>query len=254
MMTFYTNRLNSCYIDSLLSILFLADMGSFVRRILQTNITRTTYRPSTVTSTSGITDIRQYAREVRTVIDRLFRDVQRERQSTELAKITSRADRAFTVGRMGNPAELYELLTALFPALLIEYARKESDGIHTRRQCLFDMTDVRTVRVQLRSWPSHLVFSNGGIEWYRGGARNLINWTDRGFGLELYGGLYRLVGAIVHVNQCHYVSYFRIRPDEPFYYYDDMHTQPQLLDELPTRGIFMDTTKRQPAMLFYVRM
>lgn len=251
-MKFYSNKSNSCYIDSLLSIIFLADMGVFAKSILLANITRTTYTPSVVSSDSIVNDVKRFARDVRIIMYQLFTDADRKRHSTDLVRVLSRANRAFTLGSMANPAELYDLLASLFPRLLVQYNRKESDGVFARQQCLFDMTDVRDVRVRLRSWPSHLVFSNGGIERYTT-RKNLINWSEKGFGLTLYGNMYRLVGVIVHVNMCHYVSYFQIKQGEPFYYYDDMNGDPVIVNELPTNGVFQDVHKQQPAMYFYVK-
>lgn len=253
----YENRQNSCYIDSLLSVIFFADYGWYISQILRTDVTKIKYEKGVCSLGSNIKNMNTYASLVKLKLSKMFLDVDREIHTCSLIGLLSKCETRLKVGAMSNVAEAYELLCGLFPSLRIQYKRLESDGVYDREQCLFDMTDLPTLKEVLVSEPEVLTFSNGGIS--RGGGKR-INWTKYGFGETILDGKYRIVGVVVHVHLSHYVAYFYV-PSKTrnskghFYYYDDMvSNEAKMVASLPMIGIFQDSIAKQPAMFFYRRV
>jgi hypothetical protein len=241
----YSNKQNSCFIDSLLAILFLSGRGYYISRLIRTDIESIQYEKGVCSQYSRVRDVTNYALRVQQLLKNMFFDVDRKTHSIHLIRALSRCDARLKSGAMGNPAEIFDLLCGLFPSLKIRYRRKESDGIFTREQSLFDMTDLPTLSEMIKNTPPFLTFSNGGIERP---TKGLINWAKKGFDMTIINNTYTLVGAIVHVLQSHYVAYFSV--DGQWFHYDDLSSpNASPIDTLPK--IFHDTRTLQPAMLFY---
>lgn len=245
-MKLWKNKSNSCYIDSLLSILFLAKEGWFISKILCEEVNEIEYPPGIRTLTSKIDGMNKFASKVQTLLSGLFFDIQRKEHPNSLISFLSYCDTRIKTGNTGNPAEIYELLTSLFPSIQIHYRRKESDGNYDRSQALFDMTDFPLKKII--SSPKLLVFSNGGIERFKG----RINWAKRGFGVEIKHrmNIYELVGVIMHIGMCHYVSYYKV--DDVWWYYDDLFSRSKRIEN-QIQEVFVDTPRQQPAMFFYLK-
>lgn len=246
-MLLYKNKQNSCYIDSLISIIFFADYGYYITQILKNNVDTNNYTKGVCSINSNIVNIKEYAKEVQSMLKIMFFDVERTEHTCSLIFLLNKCDTRLKVGTMENVVETYELLCSLFPSLLIQYKRLESDGIYDREQCSFDMTDLPSLSENIKSEPSILTFFNGGITRREMG---LIDWKTYGFEETILDEKYQLVGVIQHVDLVHYISYFKI--NGIWYYYDDAQSdKANPIDELPHMGIFQDSKTKQPGMLFY---
>lgn len=248
-MKLYSNRSNSCYMNTLLSILFLADNGYFITKILREDIDNVVYGKSVCSTKSKIIDVSTFAKQVQQKLKGMFFDVERKIHSAELIRLLSHCNSNIKLGCISNSAEPYTLLCDLFPSLQVKYNRSEADGVHVRTQCLFDMVDLPRLKKVLKSSPDVLVFYNGGIERLTEG---LIDWSAKGFDEEILKDRYRLVGVIVHLGLVHYKSYTNI--DGKWYEYNDVVSDTaHLIRHLPEEGVFKDTKTSQPSMMFYVK-
>ena len=162
----------------------------------------------------------------------------------------SDCDTRIKCGQMGNPSEIYDLLATLNNNLMLRYERKESDGIFSRSQTLFDMTDLPDLTNSVHKWPSFLVFSNGGIERK---IKGLIDWRTKGFNDTILEGKFKLVGVIFHIHLSHYTCIFQI--EDKLFYYDDMSSEyaSQINKSFKDieNEVFQDNIVKQPAMYFY---
>lgn len=273
-MKMYPNKLNSCYMDSLLSIIFLANSGFFVTKILKQRISVQQYGRAICSLNSPITDVKNYASEVQELISALFFDEERKKHSCLLIQKLAQCNTNIRLGRFINVAEAYDLLCDLFPSLKITYRRAEEDKIYIREQAMFDMTDLPYMNSYVVSRPPVLVFNNGGLgridqqlyeEHLKKTTQNLddvqeyatglVDWTEKGFEFEILNGEYALVGAVLHVGLNHYTSVFMVDDlEEGWYHYDDSKgSEAQKIEKHHINVIFKDTPNVQPAMFFYVK-
>lgn len=268
----YSNANNSCYMDTLLSILFYANSGFFIKKILKQRTSVIDYPKTVCTTKSTIGDLTKYASEVQGLFETLYNDVNREVHSCDMIEKLSECNTEMNLGEFTNVAEVYSLICDLFPSLKITYQRSESDKIYIREQCMFDVTDITDMPSYIVSEPPFYVFSNGGIER---GVSGLIDWKTKGFDFEIFGGSYVLVGAILHVGLAHYTSVFLdtsapsasaesegddekdegdVNGGGKWYFYDDGRSATPLpVSKHHVNVIFKDSPRIQPAMFFYVK-
>lgn len=273
----YSNANNSCYMDTLLSILFYANSGFLIKKILKQRTSVIDYPKTVCTTKSTIGNLTKYASEVQKLFETLYNDAERKVHSCDMIEKLSECNTEMSLGEFTNVAEVYSLICDLFPALKITYQRSESDKIYIREQCMFDVTDITDIPSYIVSEPPFYVFSNGGIER---GVAGLIDWKEKGFDFEIFGGTYVLVGAILHVGLAHYTSVFLDTSsssktvDEDveggagdgggdckgcceegkWYFYDDGRSATPLpVSKQHVNVIFKDSPRIQPAMFFYVK-
>lgn len=266
----YHNQNNSCYLNSLLSILFCCREGFFVKKILSHILNDIKYPKGIKSLNSKIKDeeLETYAKELQTQINDLFFDILRKTHSTILVKKLAECNTFLEYNAPENPVLIYNMLSSFFPDLLIKYNRKELDGIFPREQSVFDITDIDLLRETMTSFPPYIIFSNGGIV-------QDIDWGEKGYGLKLTvkekEGEYDLVGMIVHRNQNHFYSLFL--SENVWYAYDDSvsnfackienfpaHFFNEKINNIVTQTIIVNgqrrqmvskKVKKQPSMLFY---
>lgn len=273
-MTLYLNKANCCYISSLLSILFFSHNGHFIsnmlcERINEINFSNLAKVCSQQSPLKTIDAVKEHSLKIQKLLHDMFFDLQRTKyHPCDLINELHTCDPRIQVGHFQNPGETYDLIANLFPSLLINFQRQESDGVFERELALFDTTDLPNLSNIMKSYPDHLVFLNGGIERI---VHGLINWSERGFGevININDQKYKLVGVIMHLSLSHYYSYFLTTEGESndnesslgssleaygdWYHYDDMMSaNPDYVEKLP--NVFKDTRIEQPAMFFYVKV
>jgi len=250
--------------DSLLSIIFLANQGFFVTKVLKQRVSVQQYGRAICSTNSPITDVKKYAKEVQELISNMFFEEERNTHSCALIQKLSQCNTNIRLGQFTNVAETYDLLCDLFPSLKITYRRAEADKIYIREQPMFDMVDLPDMSSYVVSQPPFLVFQNGGISRFnfvvqggrmqRVGGQQLIDWSQKGFGFEIMNGEYALVGAVLHVGMMHYTSVFMVDDLEVWYHYNDSKgPDAEKIDKHHVNVIFKDTPNVQPAMFFYVK-
>jgi len=286
----YQYQNNSCYLDSLLVILFLGDSEFYRRGLLDTNLPQIIYsHPKAVTrGTSNITTEKQLRSYALTLQKQLRKDYTRlvdKREIFPCQELRNLILRCYPdlKSRHGwetyNAPAIYDLFTEVFPhlkitpiptAICVPGKRPQKTQ---RTLTLFQFWDFlgpqlwvgeKTVWEHLDT--PVLVFQNGGLPPVTNFDSIAPEIHDNKkyiktqvFGETILGGKYRLFGAVVLYGTqpgrdggSHYVSYIRVKGGQ-WYYYDDLNPRLERLSILP-ETVFRETAGFKPEMYFYQKI
>ncbi len=272
---------NSCYLDSLLAVLFFEESGTWREALFGTNVDNIPYIPEGVCDIKGGSSIdttEKIAAQAKAIQVQLRADYDRLSTGATFACSLVRTllwqclpsmkeNERWTVY---NVAAVYDLFTEFFPTLKIEYKQSvvkfgQVLSTDTKRIGMFQMTDF--MGEYSATDDTHpeidwmgitapvLAFYNGGT----GAVRRFDSSQSeplRGsghFGLTILNERYKLVGVVTLLGRVHYISYFK--SGDVWYHYDDTHPRGvERLTHLPKQGVWMDVGGHMPSMFFYVRV
>lgn len=260
---------NSCYLDSLLTILFFEQSGTWKDIIQTTDVAQLEYRVQGICDVAGGSEINTPAkvREHAIAIQRqLLTDYKRLETGEEFVCSTLRTllYRCFPdMKRMGlwtvyNVAAIYDLITEFFPAMKTNFYQSTVswDGeIRTettpseQSRSTFAMSDfvfeydTRDTHPEIH-WNG---ITSASIVFYNGGEK-LIEGV---FGETILDGRYSLVGLVTLVDRIHYISYIKI--GGIWYEYNDTRGTTRVV-VLPESGVWREERGRMPSMYFYTRV
>jgi hypothetical protein len=278
----YTYNSNSCYIDSLLTILLFSDLGT-KDILLNSDINKFDYENTKLIHTSKKPSY--YAQKLREIMSEDINILQGNNEAScsnirsviyeLLPSIKNR--NAWT---MQNVADIYSLIGDLYPPIKMDIpqtiigGKKESikivkESMVTMWDFMDPLDDVEDIYKKIL-WESinskFLIFYNGGTPRIKN-FNNLSSeqkvgsgslHKQRCFGEKILNDRYALYGVIsLHgVNSYgggrHYVSYFK--KDNKWYFYDDIEAVIHNIKELPTKGLWTESNGIMPSMYFYKRI
>lgn len=281
---------NSCYIDSLMMVLFDCSSPYWRSVIMDTDTDTLIYEALPCRKTT-LDNTRLLARKIQKQIRIDYDTIHRKGKSTTCSVLRNYLADCLPDMKQGgswsvyNVASIYSLLCDIFPPLLMEVPIRVNHKKRTERLALLNTWDymgasegeIKTIRWSSYDYPT-LVFYNGGTPRIRhfdkigqesGSVR--IGSSEypfsvkkiRAFGETILDGRYSLVGAIVlegisptEEGGTHYSSYFR-STNGSWYHYDDTsisrsESGPIKLERFPL-GIFTERGGRMPSMYFYAK-
>lgn len=195
-----------------------------------------------------------------------------------------------------NAGAAYEAMANILPDFLLDIPiqiqkwtgeRYKADTVKYVREAMLTfwdymdpLTDIekgqnyKTIRWDLIQSPV-LVFTNGGAprikkmnetgkekgETYIMGRKHKFKVAKaRKFGEKIIDGRYDLIGVVVlqgvlpkKEGGSHYISYFKDSTDQ-WFKYDDLRPTIKKINELPTKGVWIEEKGNMPSMYFYRKM
>lgn len=262
---------NSCYIDSLLSLIFLSDTDFYRRRIVDSKLlTKRSKENLKLLCRSDISkdNIIRTLKSIKFTLEKTYHNLVSKKlnQSTTLIRELLFNLYPDLKNKWGwdtyNAPAIYDLLTEIFPKLKISPipAWILDNGVkvskRTRTLTLFQFWDfLRYSEVgEEIIWDEIdtpiLVFQNGGLPnplaKIRSFKENILNNRYRLFGVIMLHGV-----QIGQDGGLHYTSYFSLKGGQ-WCHYDDLGPSIKLLKELPKK-VFFETDGDKPEMYFYCK-
>lgn len=265
----------SCYLDSLLSILFLSDSKVFPKIF---DFDTKNYDYSNFCSTNSIvTNLNIYATKILKSLKDIHSSMftpNKNFRCVNLRNLLAKCDTELGIGQMYNPENVYNLLTEVFPLLKISYQirnlNKKTSQFVVLDYLLDDEIQWQTIDsdlivFQLGSLPIKDYTSNE-IETFR-----IYDYAQKEFiqqkiqkkrvlGHTILNNRYRCIGIIENkgilssedfTGGAHYISYFV--NNNTWYTYDDLGPSLEKLEELP-RSAWKSLHRSRPVMFFYEKL
>ena len=233
----YMWQQNSCYIDSLLTILLYGNSSWWRNKIFYTDINNTEYNPKAICSTKSTIDKAEEVKVIAKLIqEQLIEDFEQQFERTDqplqCTKIMELLSTCVTEMKEGsrwnfsNPATIYNALANLFPSMIIRnvptivYSHGSFSGLYYKNRIMYEMWDymdyANTIEesggLERVEWDKidspTLIFSNGNQITRMNSTENeyilsrnkktiKIYKKARAFGEYIIHNKYRLVGVIV---------------------------------------------------------
>lgn len=264
----YTYHSNSCYLDSLMMVLFSND--TIVNALLFSPIS-IPYE-SIVCGKKKLTKDQAllFAKRVREVLLQDYDTLQsgRNTKCSVLRTVLGECEPAISGGVMYNSAEVYSILSELF-GLKMEIEYSVSEDLQLRSTVsTFDFMSADTA-IEWNALDSNIiVFQNDmnppirrlneeGLENGKVKGEYFAVFKERAFGETILDGRYVLFGVVVldgvvygQSSGSHYTSYYR-GIDGKWLKYNDQLSKTKPVDDLPSRGVWEFSNARMPYMYFY---
>ena len=276
---------NSCYNDTLLTILFKS-LSSFWRdNILTRNYTIADFQPLRCKNNiKSPVEVSEYSRRIRNELVFIYANLIKGND------ITCSTVRPIFNECMGDlmvqgqwvtyaPDLIYGLLTDLYPEIKLVSEYEIKGSLNSQLVAFFTMwefmefSSVKNIRWDLIN-TEVLVFHNGGIPPISnynqtGPESNIITYDstrivseivkDQAFSEFILNDRYVLIGVITlqgyklgQEGGTHYVGYYRNNKGD-WIYYDDTKTSEIKVEKLPERGVWKYISDDIPYMYFYQR-
>ena len=264
---------NSCYLDTLLTIIFMNSCSWWRQMIFDQDTQSTDYSNVEITVcqkdsliyTNKIS-INIYATEVQDTIRILYESL--SSNSTKCASLRDTIFKCLPDIKRGNyyipyaPSNIYQLFAELFPNLQLDVVYSDND-VH-KISSMIDITDYVSIPTigsgivwELFDVPTFVIRNDSRIEDLTQEGVEEGTVKIRTLGEYILNGKYRLCGVVLlqgynrnlNTSGVHYVGY--LRNGDVWYYYNDMgpqFRQSELPDVFKTRGGL------KPNMFFYERI
>ena len=282
----YSYRGFSCYMDSLLIVIFNMIEPFWRKTIFETDTSATRYsHPFSICKKASLIktedQIKDLAKRIQSTL-RVDYDALKNRGNRRYCtKLRIMIGECITdmVNKKGEwvyftASEIYNLLADLYPSLKQSPIKRVNRVIirNAAPIALSQMWDYADGSTDIL-WDiinTHvLVFQNGGTpplrEWNKTGRERRLNSSgfyrekSRAFGEYIINDRYRLVGVLTldgtvpgQSGGSHYTARFKA-DDGLWYYYNDKNSV-IYEDELPDKGVFVEKGGMKPEMLFYQKV
>ena len=254
---------NSCYLDSLLVVMFASALRSVFVPALDVVVQPKLY---TCKIASPLQDALKS--EASKLVSR--NDTNESITCENLRILMMRCRREMRGFSVDSANEVYDMFTEFFPdmKLRVPTFKPGSDEYIRHERAMIQMDELFErpytsdgVAKRVINWNNineqFLVFGNSYAQQYAGIS---VDWKDEGFNTTLNldnGNIYNLAGMIVLKspgNAGHYVAYF-LGADGYYYFYDDLRGKAVLSDKTAVDRALIETPRRSaPALLFYLRV
>jgi predicted Ser/Thr protein kinase len=275
---YFVNRMNSCYIDSLLMILF-GNVSSFWRKnILDIDTSKYDYDVS-LYKTCGVEDFNNYAQAVQRQLLNDYTSVFRDGHvdtCSRLRVFLGQCNKTIASNEIYSAYIVYDLLSDIFPDLKISFTQRVNNKISKQSRGMFTFWDFMEddsespVRIEWNKIDSPiLVFHNEmnpPIHYFNkiGVEKGIIHLDGaeypyekekvRAFGEKILNDRYSLVGIVMlegieagRESGSHYTAYYK-NSNKKWVYFNDVGMLREE-DELPDS--IWEMTYRMPNMFFY---